>query len=116
MIARIFALKGFKTSRAPRAVDKVWSVPRSAGFQPAVSQRFQPAIAPNLLRIQDWRHSADWKSAIQQAGSLPYRDFITRPGRAPGRCAHGKLLLCGLLLLAGCAPGVERLRLVSKPN
>src|SRR6266581_2746877 len=29
-----------------RAIDKVWPVGRSAGFQPAVSQCFQPAGVP----------------------------------------------------------------------
>src|SRR3989442_15590542 len=45
---------------------------RSAGFQPAVSQCFQPAARSDIQRVQRSRRVADWKSAIQQVGNLRY--------------------------------------------
>jgi len=61
-------------------LTKVWPVGRSAGFQPAVSQCFQPACG-RLYKpgaAADVNVSADWKSAMQQVeqvGNLRY-DFV----------------------------------------
>ncbi len=54
---------------------------RSAGFQPAVLQCFQPAGAPNGLRLTRWRRSADWKSAIQRNAAKPQPDFLECGGK-----------------------------------
>jgi hypothetical protein len=61
------------------------------GFQPAVSQFFQPANAPNSKGTEGCRTSADWKSATQQAGGQRCVDFVNGP---PALClaqktAHG---------------------------
>ena len=45
---------------------------RSAGFQPAVSQGFQPAEPRRYRGGFCFRAAADWKSAIQQVGNLRY--------------------------------------------
>jgi len=55
---------------------------RSAGFQPAVSQCFQPAGAPIDPAQRSWQRSADWKSAIRQVGNLRYAHwphFVNSP-------------------------------------
>src|SRR5437899_3118917 len=48
---------------------------RRAGFQPAVSQCFQPADAPTDPARPARERSADWKSAIQQVGNLRYAEL-----------------------------------------
>src|SRR5438445_8311745 len=48
---------------------------RSAGFQPAVSQCFQPADSPTDAARRSRQRSADWKSAIQQVGNLRYAEL-----------------------------------------
>src|SRR6266850_4345523 len=45
---------------------------RSADFQSAVSQGFQPAERANNGGHKNIRCPADWKSAIQQIGNLRY--------------------------------------------
>jgi hypothetical protein len=45
---------------------------RRAGFQPAVSQCFQPAELQTFLQTVVFSLAADWKSAIQQVGTLRY--------------------------------------------
>ena len=48
---------------------------RSAGFQPAVSQGFQPAD-PHLFSVPSHAAPADWKSAIRQVGNLRYATVL----------------------------------------
>jgi hypothetical protein len=52
-------------------------VPNTTGFQPAVSQCFQPVDDSMNPAQRAWQRSADWKSAIRQVGNLRY----ARPAR-----------------------------------
>src|SRR6266852_8621589 len=76
------------------SLTKSGPVRRSAGFQPAVSQCFQPADAPTDTALRSWQRSADWKSKIQQVGNLRY-DFVVansfsanRERNLPRRCSR----------------------------
>src|SRR5262249_18885272 len=68
---------------------------RGAGFQPAVSQGFQPEGAAKSEGRGEVERSADWKSAIQQVGNLRYVVLgRLRPWSASGKGAHdGGVLL-----------------------
>jgi len=59
------------------AIQKVPRVPRSAGFQPAVSQASSLPGLRKLPLLWLCRRPADWKSAIQQIGNLRY-SFVQR--------------------------------------
>jgi len=59
------------------AVDEVPPLPRSAGFQPAVSQASILRAARTVPRFREFVRPANWKSAIQQIGNLRY-DFAHR--------------------------------------
>ena len=66
---------------------------RSADFQSAVSQGFQPAELGKIAMRERVPGTADWKSAIQQIGNLRYevqgegdqhsRAQVVRARRAP---------------------------------
>ena len=58
--------------RARRFADCLFGAPRSAGFQPAVSQACSLRGSDKLCCLGfGWGH-AEWNSAIQQTGSLRY--------------------------------------------
>ena len=56
--------------------------------QPAVSQCFQPADVSDSNARSDFGRAADWKSAIQQTGSLRY-DLAARRSGALGDFVNG---------------------------
>src|ERR1041385_1124281 len=71
---------------------------RSADFQSAVSQYFQPADAEKPSWQRTCSRSADWKSAVPQVGNLPYSWNLL----------YGCSVVLGswlLVLLQGCAVG-----------